>query len=248
MNPAELQAEFFAQLADPFTGEELFDCLPDIVYFIKNARGEYVVVNRTVVERCGFREKRELVGKKADEAYPPPLGQIYRAQDEAVLRTGEPIRNNLELQLYPSGGPGWCVTDKLPLRGRNGGVIGLVGVSRDLHAPSETSEDYSPIAEAVRRIQTHFHEPLKVQDLAELAGLSPYQFEQRIRKIFQITAGQFIQKARMDAAVRKLRETHLSIAAIALDCGYSDQSAFSRQFKQTVGLSPAEYRRVSRSG
>ena len=43
-----LTAELFAQLADPFTGEALFDCFADIVFFIKNARGEYVVVNQTM--------------------------------------------------------------------------------------------------------------------------------------------------------------------------------------------------------
>ena len=58
------------------------------------------------------------------------------------------------------------------------------------------------------------------------------------------TAGQLIQKVRMEAAVRRLRETKGPIAAIALDSGYSDQSAFTRQFRLTVGLSPSEYRRM----
>jgi AraC-like DNA-binding protein len=81
--------------------------------------------------------------------------------------------------------------------------------------------------------------------VAALAGLSTYQFDQRIRKIFQITAGQFIHKVRMDAAVRRLRDTDDPVAMIALDCGYSDQSAFTRQFRQTVGLSPTEFRRAA---
>jgi len=51
----------------------------------------------------------------------------------------------------------------------------------------------------------------------------------------------------MDAAVRRLREGDDAIARIALDCGYSDQSAFTRQFRQTVGLSPAQFRRVARA-
>jgi AraC-like DNA-binding protein len=50
----------------------------------------------------------------------------------------------------------------------------------------------------------------------------------------------------MEVAVRRLRETKDSIAMVALDCGYSDQSAFTRQFRQTVGLSPLEYRRMFR--
>jgi AraC-like DNA-binding protein len=237
------QAEFFSQLAEPFTGEALFDCLPDLVFFIKNSRGEYVVVNQTLVERCGRREKGELVGRRADEVFPPPFGQSYRAQDERVLRNGDSLLNQLELHFHASGGRGWCLTDKLPLRGRDGTVIGLVGVSKDLVPANERSEDYARVARAVGHIQKHHDQPLRVKELAAGAGLSEYQFEQRIRKIFQLTAGQLIQKTRMEVAVRRLRDTDDPIAAVALDCGYSDQSAFTRQFRQTIGLSPSEYRR-----
>jgi AraC-like DNA-binding protein len=242
----DLQTELFSQLAEPLTGEELFDCLADVVFFIKNDRGEYVIVNQTLVERCGRREKKELIGRRADEIFPAPLGVSYRAQDEQVLRRGDAILNQLELHFYPSGGRGWCLTNKLPLRNRAGRVIGLVGVSKDLQAVAEASEDYAHVAEAVQLIHTRYGEPLRVKDLATQAGLSEYQFDQRIRKIFQLTPGQLIQKVRMEIAVRRLRETNDPIANIALDCGYSDQSAFTRQFRQTTGLSPSDYRRTFR--
>ena len=246
ISTTELQTELFSQLAEPFTGEALFDCLRDVVYFIKNDRGEDVVVNQTLVERCGRREKNELIGRRADEIFPAPLGVGYRAQDEQVLRKGDAILNQLELHFYPSGARGWCLTNKLPLRSRVGRVVGLVGVSKDLHAVGEPSEDYSPVAEVIQLIHTRYGESLRVKDLAAQAGLSEYQFDQRIRKIFQLTPGQLIQKVRMEIAVRRLRETNDPIAAIALDCGYSDQSAFTRQFRQTTGLSPSEYRRTFR--
>jgi len=109
---------------------------------------------------------------------------------------------------------------------------------------NEGSEDYSSIARVVSRMQTHFDETLRVRELAAAAGLSAFQFEQRIRKIFQLTAGQLLQKIRMDHAVQQLRETEETIAEIALRCGYSDQSAFTRQFHKATGLSPLEYRRT----
>lgn len=242
MTPAQLQRELFSQLAEPFTGEALFDCLPDLVFFIKNHRCEYVVVNQTLVDRCGRRGKSELIGRRADELFPAPLGESYRSQDESVLRSGVAVRNQLELHFYAAGGRGWCLTNKLPLRGKNKAVIGLVGISKDLRAANERGEDYSSVARVVQQIQKNFGETLRVKDLATQAGLSRYQFEQRIRKLFQLTAGQLIQKTRMEAAVRRLRETNDPIATVALDCGYSDQSAFTRQFRQTVGLSPSEYR------
>jgi AraC-like DNA-binding protein len=245
MTPTELEFELFSQLAEPFTGEALFDCLPDLVFFIKNLRCQYVVVNQTLVERCGRRTKNELIGRRADELFPPPLGKNYRTQDESVLRSGLAILNRLELHFYPSGGRGWCLTNKLPLCNSRGKAVGLVGISKDLRSANERGEDYSAVAKVVQHIQTSFSEPLRVKDLAARAGFSGYQFEQRIRKIFQITAGQFIQKTRMEAAVKRLRETNDSIASVALDCGYSDQSAFTRQFREIVGLPPSVYRAQS---
>lgn len=246
MSPSADVRDFLALLAEPFTGEELFDAVTDLVYFLKDAACRYRVVNQALVERCGFRDKRDLIGRRADEVYPTPLGRSYREQDEAVIRTGRPILNHLELQIYASGVRGWCVTSKVPLRGASGAIAGLVGISKDLHAPTAAGGDYPSLATVIHHIQEHFNEPLKLSALARMAGLSAYQFEQRMRRIFAITAGQFIHKVRMDAAVRHLRETDQPIAAIAHACGYAEQSSFTRQFKQTVGLSPARYRRMSR--
>jgi len=247
MKPAELQSELFSQLDSPLTGEALFDCLVDLVFFVKNNRGQYVVVNRTLVERCGRKEKKELIGCTAAEVFPLPMGTSYQAQDLQVINSGQPIQDQLELHFYPAGGRGWCLTNKIPLTGRGGKVVGLVGISKDLHHGDERSEDYSRLAAVIRYIHEHFGEPLKVKELAAQARLSEYQFEQRIKRLLQITPGQLIQKVRMEAATRRLREGRDEIAVVALDCGYSDQSAFTRQFRQTTGLSPTEYRRAVHS-
>jgi AraC-like DNA-binding protein len=242
MSPEDLKHELFSQLTEPVTGEALFDCLGDLVFFIKNWRGEYVVVNQTLVERCGFRDKSELIGKRPDELFPSPLGESYRAQDETVLNNAKPILNQLELHFYASGGRGWCLTNKLPLFNSSRTVIGLAGISKDLK-PIETGiDDYSAVARVVQFIQENLAAPLRINALAAIAGLSGYQLEQRIRKTFQLTIGQFIHKTRMEAALQKLRESNDPIADIALECGYSDQSAFTRKFRQTVGLSPSVYR------
>jgi AraC-like DNA-binding protein len=236
--------EWLDQLAEPFSALDVFDCLSDVVFFIKNDATQYVVVNDTLVERCGRRSKAELLGKRADEVFPSPLGRSYRLQDEEVLRAGTAIRSQLELHFYPTGRCGWCLTHKLPLRGRDGAVAGLVGISKDLQVANERSEDFAGVADAVERIRRHYDQPLQVSELAAGAGLSVYQFEQRIRRIFQVTAGQLIQKVRMEAAVMHLLRSDASVAAIASRCGYSDQSAFTRKFRDIVGLSPAEYRRT----
>ena len=45
----------------------LFDQLPDIVFFVKDAEGRYTDANRTLAERCGLRDKSELLGKRPAE-------------------------------------------------------------------------------------------------------------------------------------------------------------------------------------
>jgi AraC-like DNA-binding protein len=85
---------------------------------------------------------------------------------------------------------------------------------------------------------------LRVGDLARVAGLSPYQFDQRIRRLFRLSTGQLLLKFRMDSAAEYLRDTDRPLTQVALDCGFADQSAFTRQFRRTTGLTPGEYRRT----
>jgi PAS domain S-box-containing protein len=241
-----LSGDLFEHLAEPFTGESLFDELPELVYFLKDRAGRYAVVNRTLIERCGLRDKRDLIGRRPDEVFPHPFGESYRAQDEAVLRTGEPMLDQLELHLYPSGRVGWCLTNKVPLPGRDGRPAGLAGVSRDLQAQGAGNDDLDRVAEAVRHAQANVHEAPHVDDLARRAGISVFQLDRRLRRLLGLTAGQLLVQLRMDAAQRRLRETDEPIARIALECGYADQSAFTRQFKRATGASPAQFRRAWR--
>jgi PAS domain S-box-containing protein len=222
--------------------ERLFDRIPDVVFFTKDLEGRYVLVNRTLVSRCGLRSTAELVGRTTREIFPAPLGERFYQQDLRVLESGEPITQNLELHLYPTRREGWCLTDKVPLRDVNGQVIGLAGISRDLHGPADDGPEVAEIAATVEHVRQCVEGRLSVEDMARHAGLSIYQLNRRLRMIFGITAGQFIIKTRIDRASEMLRSSDLAIADIAHRCGYFDQSAFSRVFRRTVGVPPGQYR------
>jgi len=236
------------ELADPWFAAALFDQTPDIVFFVKDRQARYLMVNETLAARCGLRRKSEMLGRTAAEVFPPPLGDGYVEQDQAVLETGEPIRNRLELHIYPAGTGGsgrrrgWCLTHKFPLLGIDGSIVALAGISKDLQRPDEAQEDYRKVAKAVERLQTRFAEPLRIEQLARSAGLSVDRFERQVRRIFQLTPRQLLIKARIDAASTLLLDLRRSVADVAQACGYADQSAFTRQFKATVGLTPSAYR------
>jgi transcriptional regulator GlxA family with amidase domain len=59
---------------------------------------------------------------------------------------------------------------------------------------------------------------------------------------------QLITKTRITAGARLLRETDASVAAIAIDCGFADHSAFTRAFRAVTSFAPSEYRRLNRVG
>ncbi|TAM74316.1 AraC family transcriptional regulator [bacterium] len=240
-----LREELLRRVASPLVAEAIFDRTPDIVFFMKNARGQYVVVNRTLAERCGFAHKEALIGKTTRDVFPPQLADRYADQDRLVLETGSEITDTLELHLYRDRTPGWCLTSKFPLRGNDGSVVGMAGISKDLHEPNARASVYPEIARAVEHVQAHFAEPLRVEDLAALAGLSPARLERNIRAIFQITVGQLIGKTRIDHAAGLLRSSETTVAEVAHACGFYDHSAFSRQFKAAVGVTPSEYRALS---
>ncbi|MCO8124485.1 AraC family transcriptional regulator [Stieleria sp. TO1_6] len=241
-NPVDLRSAFAARLTDPFLSESLFDHLSDIVYFVKDDAGRYVVVNETLVKRCGKKKKSELIGKNASDLFDDATGARFLEQDLALIRSRAPLVNELERHPYTAHSSGWCLTTKLPLSDPQGNVIGLVGMSRDLQSPGDDASDLNRLAQLIEHAKTHLDQPLRVNAFAKQVGMSNYQLDRRCREVYGVSPSQLILQLRMGAAATKLRQTRDPILSIALDVGYSDQSAFTRQFRRTFGVSPGKYR------
>lgn len=239
--------KFAREIGDVFFAEALFDALPDVVFFVKDMQSRYVVVNQTLVERCGLRHKQALLGHTATEVFPASLAVSYEEQDQLVLSGEAEIHDQLELHLYPDRDPGWCLTHKIAVRNADNDIIGLSGISRDLAMPDQRHPVYHRVAAAVRHLHTHYAEAIQMADLAQITELSVAQIERYFQKIFSLTPRQMIIKIRLDAASAMLADSDKTITDIAAACGYQDHSAFTRVFKSTVGVTPSEYRAVLRS-
>jgi len=234
--------------------ERLFDALPDVVFFAKDAAGRYTHANQTLLDRLRLTKRAQLIGRRTDELFPGGLGDRYREQDEAVLRGGAEISGQLELHLYPNRAPGWCLTHKLAWREplpaggrRRDAVVGLVGLSRDLATPglshATPPATYARVARVVERLQRDYAEPLRIATLAREAGLSMAQLERLVTQLYRVTPRQLLARIRLDAALGLLAGD-ASIAAIAHACGYADHSAFARQFRRSTGVSPRAWREL----
>lgn len=225
-----------------FRGDLLFDQVPDTVFFLKDLQGRYTAVNQTLVGRCGFEHKAELIGKTVEQVFPLPLGSGFSQQDQRILQGGPAIHGQLELHLYVNRRPGWCLTWKVAISDPQGRIVGLAGLSRDIQPPAGSAQETAAVSRVIEHVAQHLDAPLPLEELAALAGLSVFQLDQRIRGLFGVTAGQYVIRARIERACDLLRHTGDPISEIALACGYADQASFTRQFRKSVGLTPSAYR------
>jgi PAS domain S-box-containing protein len=226
--------------------EQLFDHVPETVFFLKDVAGRYLAVNQTLVERCGLQAKSQLLGRVVRDIFPAELAEHYAAQDQSVLRTGRAIIDHLELHWYARRRPGWCLTTKLPMRDQAGTVIGVAGISRDLRAPGDREVIPRSLAGTLEYLESHYDDVLSPGSLAARAGLPQVRFARLIKRIFRMTPNQLILQTRLGVAERLLAETDRSIAEIACACGFYDHSALTRAFRSATNLTPTQYRRLRR--
>jgi AraC-like DNA-binding protein len=219
--------------------EVLFDALPNVVFFVKDQKGRYTHANLTLVARLGMKLRSDVVGRTADELFPPGLGGVYSEQDWRVLN-GELIEDHLEVHIFPNRKPGWCLTCKRPVRVGNS-IQGLVGISRDLKSPDGRQPTYDRLRRVCSHLQQHYANSVSSKTLADLAGLSVAQLERHFYRVFLLTPRQALNKLRIEAAMRLLHGDD-SVATIGAACGFTDQSAFTRRFRSTVGMAPRAYR------
>lgn len=224
-----------AALSDVFAG------VPHVMFCVKDTDGRYVAVNQAFAERAGRAAPGEVLGHTAGDLFPAELAAAYEAQDARLLSTGEAIRNELELILRPDGTPGWYVTSKTRLQGEAGTVVGICAVSYDLRS-GLAADRHAHLQAAIDLARRHYAEPLKVADLAQAAGMTATQLERSLRRALGMSPKQLIIRIRIDEAVRRLDDTDLPLAVIAGECGFYDQSSFTRQFQRVVGMTPGAYR------
>lgn len=90
-------------------------------------------------------------------------------------------------------------------------------------------------------INEHFHQEIKLAELAALVQLSPYHFLRLFKQSVGVTPHQYILQCRIKKAKFLLQNSELSIANVAARIGFCDQSHFNRYFKRIVGVTPRQY-------
>lgn len=86
-----------------------------------------------------------------------------------------------------------------------------------------------------------WNEPLSLKDLASAAGVHPVTVSKVFPKYFSCTFGEQMRRLRIERSLSMIRNSRRSLTEIAHDCGFYDQSHFTRTFKHFTGFLPRSY-------
>lgn len=95
------------------------------------------------------------------------------------------------------------------------------------------------------RLHEGFRDGLRMRDLAAEAGVHPVHLARVFRKFEKRTPGEYQQSLQVRAACQLLRDRDWTLAGIAAECGFSDQSHLTRIFRRMTGTTPARFRLAS---
>jgi len=116
--------------------EAMINYVPDFIY-AKDRDGRFLFANRAIVLNNGFTHVDELIGLTDAEIHPVADAHKIDEVERRVMETGEPDLGVEERRLK---GEGWLMMSRVPLRDRNGNIIGVVGASRDISARKRAEE------------------------------------------------------------------------------------------------------------
>lgn len=220
----------------------LFEQTTDIGFYIKDAAGRIVTLNRRNCDICNIKDEWDAVGMTSAQLFPANKATSYMSHDKKVIATGKPL-----LGWYSSfpadDSRQFEFGDIYPICGPSGKVIGTACAYRLTAETKNGTRRYRNLRKVSDHIQSHYAESIRLADLASMAGMSQSTFIRSFRSVFGTSPTQYVVNTRINAARKLLETTDLLLSDIALECGFFDQSHMTKVFQASRGITPGEYRR-----
>jgi AraC family transcriptional regulator len=167
------------------------------------------------------------------------VAEDYCCQDPVLLQLGSALR---EAYGRPAG----------PARLLVEGIAAVVAVrllrrATTGQAMPARKDKLSPrsLRRALDYINSHLEEDLSLHGIAAAADCSPFHFARAFKTATGLPPHRYVMRERIERAKRRLREGNDSICQICMECGFADQSHFTRLFRRETGMTPRIYRQLS---
>jgi PAS domain S-box-containing protein len=157
---------------DGFLLQNLLQNIPDHIYF-KDRKSRFILINPACARLFGLRGPEEAVGKTDFDIFTPEHASAALADEQEILRTGNPIVGKDEKETWPDGSISWVTSTKLPLRDANGKIVGSLGISRDITQRKRAEEALRQAVEDLKKSREDLrnaHQQLMQAERLETVG------------------------------------------------------------------------------
>jgi len=131
---------------------ELLENSADTIYF-KDLESRFVRSSHAQARQFGVDRVEDIIGKTDADFFTSEHAQAALADEQEIIRTGQPIVQKLEKETWPDGRVTWALTNKMPLRNSDGEIIGTFGISKDI---TELKQAQERVAREQARLQIIF--------------------------------------------------------------------------------------------
>ena len=180
--------------------QTLQENVPDRIYF-KDAQGRFLRVNRAWLDLFHLSTARDAIGKTDFDFFSEEHARRAFADELCILQTGKPVLGIVEKETFPDGRIAWVITSKLPMRDKQGRMVGTFGISRDITELKLTEEKLqSANAELLK-----FHEELKAAHLSLIEA-------EKMQSVGRLAAG-VAHEVKNPLAILRMAADYLATAA-----------------------------------
>jgi PAS domain S-box-containing protein len=141
--------------------EAMLDNIPDLIYF-KDAQSRFVKISKEHAKRLGLSNANDAVTKTDFDFHPAEKAREFYEDEQRIIKTGESLINKVEKHVRKDGKVAWTSTTKVPLRSRDGTVVGVVGINRDI-------TDLKAAEQKIEAINRELREASRQAGMAEVA-------------------------------------------------------------------------------
>ena len=225
---------------------KMFENLPNIGFYIKDADGHIIAINRYNCEMCNIPSSDFAIGKRSCDFFPRPFAEFCMERDSIVRKSGKPIVNRRYAKVANLS-VGARILSLYPLYGRDGEIIGTL-CCYYCDKPDSAGHFWEKRIDSIMaKIADNISKQIPLTKIAKEYGMSVSHLQRLFLKTIGVRPGRYIIQQRLNAACRLLEETDDGVYDIALATGFCDQSHFTKMFKRDRGITPGEYRRKHRA-